>query len=52
MTLTARAAFMKIVLNALLTTKHDKKCVFESENTTYVLTPGGTGEERGGQGEM
>lgn len=33
------------------TTKHGKKCVFESGNPTYVLMPVGTGEERGDQGE-
>lgn len=52
MILTATSAFMKVVSKALLTTKHVKKCVLESENPTYILMPVGTGGERGGQGEM
>lgn len=49
MTLTARSAFVKIVLKALLTSKHVKKCVFEK--TQPMFMPVGTGGERGGQGK-
>lgn len=42
----SQSAFMKTVLKVLLTTKHVKECVFESENLTYVLMPVGIGGER------
>lgn len=48
MTLTAKSAFMKIVLKVLLTVKHVKKCVFESESLTNVVLSDTTGGERWG----
>lgn len=51
-TLTAKSAFMKIVLKVLLTAKCVRKCVIESESPTYVVLSNGTGGETGRQGYM
>ena len=49
-TLTAKSAFIRIVLKVLLTAKRVRKCVFESESPTHVVLSEATGGERGGQG--
>lgn len=47
MTLTAKSAFMKTVLKAVLTAKCVRKSVFELESPTYVVLPDATGVQRG-----